>query len=193
MTKYILHGGSFRKGTEEQTASFCRELIKDIKIERPIKILICVFARPLEDWQVRYELIEKMLRSRIPNMTAEISKLEKFLEQMEEADTIFVEGGDTEQLKEIMSKYPGWEKKLEGKVYTGSSAGAQIISKYYHELDRERIAEGFGTLNIKVFVHWNSSYNPNIDEKKALEELKNYKENLPVYTIKEGEYVVFEK
>src|SRR3989338_11012501 len=119
MTKYILHGGYLGKATDAQNSSFCHEIIKDFKLERPIRILVCMFARPIDEWQVRFEGIEQVLRQYLKNITVDISKPEKFIQQVEESDVIFLEGGVTTLLKNELNKYNWWDKNFKEKVLIG--------------------------------------------------------------------------
>ncbi len=94
----------------------------------------------------------------------------------------------------MFDQWPGWEKELEGKTVAGSSAGANMLSKYFYGLDDLGLWEGSGSVPVKVLVHYRSDYNaPNIDWDKAEAELKAYKEDLPLVTLHEGEFRVFEQ
>ncbi len=98
----------------------------------------------------------------------------------------------------LVGGYP-W-KALDGgrafaeELVAGSSVGAHAISKYYYGLDDLKIGEGLGLLPIKAIVHYRSDYNaPNIDWDKAEVELKNYKEELPILTLSEGQFEIIVK
>jgi len=123
----------------------------------------------------------------------ELADPENFTEQVKWADAIYIRGGSAEDyVLDLFRKNSNWIKELDGKTLAGSSAGADIISKYYYDLDNLKFNEGLGLLPIKVLVHYQSDYNaPNIDWDKSYEELKNYKEDLPITTLKEGEYKIF--
>ena len=60
-----------------------------------------------------------------------------------------------------------------------------------------RIGEGFGLLPIKFIPHWRSNSGIddylNFDWDEGLQDLKDYREDLPVYTLAEGEFMVFNK
>ena len=100
-------------------------------------------------------------------------------------------GGDTEQLVKTLGSIEGWREGLSGKTFAGSSAGADAIGKYYYGLDAQKVGEGLGLLAIKVIPHYRSNYNaPNIDLNKTYSELNNYQEDLPLVTLKEGEFKV---
>lgn len=66
------------------------------------------------------------------------------------------------------------------------------IAKYSHALEQDKFIEGLGLLPIKVIAHWKTDIYE-VDWDRALKEIKEYKEDLPVYTLAEGEFVVIKK
>lgn len=188
MTKYILIGGYPSKASDGGK-SFCEEFIKGFN--EPIRILDCIFARPRETWEEVFADDKEFFRKHLPNKKFEIQLAdpEKFIEQVKWANVIYLRGGRTSQLIELLNKNKGWYKELDGKTLAGTSAGANAIAKYYYGLDSLKLCEGLGLLPIKVIVHWRSDYNaPNIDWDKAYSELKKYKEDLPIITLAEGQF-----
>ncbi len=111
------------------------------------------------------------------------------------SDVVYLRGGHTQQLFRLLSLDTDWISELDGKILAGTSAGAEVIASYYHVLSTNRTGEGFGLVPIKVIPHWKSDYfddtKQDIDWKKALKELKEYKEDLPIYTLVEGQFEVF--
>lgn len=106
---------------------------------------------------------------------------------------VYLKGGNTRQLLDLLNKNKGWEDKLDGKTIAGTSAGAEAIATYCYDIDDLALEDGLGLLPIKVIVHYQSDYNaPNVDWEKAYHELENYKENLEVVTLREGEFKVYE-
>ncbi len=190
MTKYILVGGYPDKASDKGKA-FCEEVVKDF--EEPVRILDCIFARPKEMWVKLFAYDEEFFREHLPNKKLEIQLAdpEKFIEQATWANVIYLKGGRTSQLKELLNKNKGWDKELDGKTLAGTSAGANAVAKYYYGLSSLKLCEGLGLLPIKVIVHYRSDYNaPSIDWDKAYSELKNYKEVLPIITLAEGQFEV---
>lgn len=191
-TKYILVGGYLHKASDEGRA-FCEELVKGFNFDRPVKILDCLFADTEERWEVKFKEDKERFKKYIKNFNFELADPKKFIEQVKASDVIFLRGGETERLINVLNKRGDWIKELDGKVLAGTSAGGDVISKYSYNLDTNKIIDCLGLLPVKFIPHWCSDYNaPNIDWDKALQELKNYKENLPIYTLKEGEFVVIE-
>ncbi|MFA5022713.1 MAG: Type 1 glutamine amidotransferase-like domain-containing protein [Candidatus Paceibacterota bacterium] len=188
-TKYILVGGYPKKALDGGKA-FTEELIKGFK--EPVKILECLFARPRDNWDEAFNQDKDFFINNLPGKRLEfqLADPEKFREQVAWADAIYIRGGASEAvLLELQKQSEGWEKELPGKTLAGSSAGAHAISKYYYGLDDLKIGEGLGLLSLKIIVHYGSDYNaPNIDWNKAEIELKQYKEDLPLIKLAEGQF-----
>lgn len=190
-TKYVLVGGYPHKNKIDGGKQFCEELIRDF--EKPVKILDCIYARPRELWEQVFQKDITFLKTHLPEESFEIKLAvpKNFTEQVKWADTIYLRGGDTGELIKLLSQIPDWIHELNSKTLAGTSAGANVISKYYYDLSGLKLSNGLGILPIKIIVHWKSDYNsPNIDWDKAYSDLENYKENLPILTLKEGEYKV---
>jgi hypothetical protein len=88
-------------------------------------------------------------------------------------------------------------KYLDGKTVAGTSAGGDAIAKYYSVLKTSRVGDGLGLLPIKFIPHWKSNYSDDevrdIDWEAELNKLREYKEDLPIYTLAEGEFKVFNR
>lgn len=193
-TKFILVGGYLHKAADSGQA-FCQELVKGLK--EPVKILVCMFARPEESWAVALTKDKKFFADHLPGKKLEIKLAdpEKFIEQVKWAEVIFLRGGDAEPLLvNLLSENSHWLNHLDGKTVAGTSAGADALAKYYYSLDHNKIEEGIGLLDIKVIPHYFSDYNaPNIDWAKAYQTLDEYEENFPMIALREGEFKVLEK
>ena len=190
-TKYILVGGYPHKAPDGGRA-FCEETIAGFT--EPVKILDCLFARPRDNWEKAFAQDKDFFTNNLPGKKLEfqLADPERFREQVIWANAIYIRGGASETvLMELQKQSKGWEEGLSGKTLAGSSAGAHAISKYYYGLDDLKIGEGLGLLPLKVIVHYGSDYNsPNIDWNRAETELKQYKENLPLIKLAEGQFEV---
>ena len=189
MTKYIL-GGGYTQKTEDRGRAFCEELVKDIELYRPVKILDCMFARPMNSWDEKLMEDNQMFSEFITNFELILADVDKFEEQAKDADVIFLRGGETDVLIDLLKKTGDWTKYLYGKTIAGTSAGAMAIAKYSHALEQDKLMEGLGLLPVKVIAHWKTDIYE-VDWDRALKEIKDYKEDLPVYTLAEGEFKVF--
>lgn len=192
-TKYILVGGYPHKAPDGGKA-FCEELVKGFN--EPIKILNCLFARPIENWSKSFEQDKEFFTRHLPEKKIEIKSatFDKFIEQIIWADVVYIRGGSSERLLIELLKNADFKNKLTGKTIAGSSAGANAISKYFYEPDSLKLEEGLGILSVKTIVHYRSNYNsPNIDWDKAYSEFDSYKEKLPIIALAEGQFKVFVK
>ena len=193
MVKYILIGGYLHKAVDGGKA-FCEELVKDFD-KKPIRILDCMFARKPEFWQETLEKDQNFFSKFITDFELELADPDNFTEQVKNSDVIFLRGGYTSPLIDLLSKDPSWMKELDGKVLAGSSAGGDAIAKYYCVLKTHRVGDGLGLLPVKFIPHWKSDYSDeevsDINWDEELQKLKEYKEELPIYTVHEGEFKVF--
>jgi len=195
MTKYILNSGGIRKNIEGGKRFFA-EAVKGLG-DNP-KILICLFAFPRERWEGKIEEVKQ--KNLYPaNITPhfELAFPDKFEEQVKNSDVIYIYGGDDHLLQYWFRKF-NVPKIWEGKVVATGSASSNMLSKYFWTCDWRGCMDGFGILPIKFLPHFKSSYGGDdlrgpIDWQKALLELKEYKEDLPIYALEEGEFKVFEK
>ena len=194
MTKYILVGGRVH-GAEDGGKSFVYQLVKGIH-HKP-KILICLFAVEKELWQERFKGDQEFFGKFLTDFELELADENKFSEQVKNNDILFIRGGYTQSLMELLTKNISWIKELNEKVVAGTSAGAEAIAKYYFVTKTKRNGDGLGLLPLKFIPHWKSAYfddeSLNIDWDKIYTDFKNYKEDLELVVLKEGEFKVFEK
>lgn len=191
MTKYILVGGYITKALDGGKA-FCDELVKGI--EQPVKVLDCMFARSPDLWEEVFSKDKDFFAEHIPGVSIELrlAQPETFLKQLAWADVVFFRGGYSDQLKAHLSKTPEWVTMIDGKTVAGTSAGADILAKYFLNLDTLVVGEGFGLVPIKTIPHFGSDYNSSsIDWGKEEIKLKSYGEQLPFVPLREGEFKVF--
>ena len=193
MNKYILIGGYIYKAQDGGKA-FSQELIKGIN-NKPIKILVCLFARSNDDWENRFKDDYTFYSKNMKDFKLELALPEKFITQLKNSDVIFFQGGNPRQLISILETTGDWRKELSEKTIVGSSGGADAISKYYGVIKSLNVGEGLGLLPIKFIPHWKSNYGYRTDDGMdlLLEKLKLYKEDLETIVLKDGEFVVIEK
>jgi peptidase E len=110
-----------------------------------------------------------LFRKNIPDKNLEFTfaKRENFIEQIKEADAVYIHGGDTDELFADLKKYPNFLEEIQKKkLVIGTSAGAYIWAKYSLSSSEEnQITERFGILPIKVTAHFQEE-NRSIFEKK---------------------------
>lgn len=174
MTKFILHGG-YTRDNNGDNKKFFEEITKNAK-----KIL-CIYFAKKDNWKSYFEEDKPIFNFK--NLV--LANEEDIIKQIKEVDTVYIRGGDTELLKERLSKI-NFKKLIKGKTVVGSSAGAYVLSKCYYSNYKHKIGEGFGILNIKVFCHYNYG------ERENLEKLKQHNEKLETVVIPDYKYVVLE-
>lgn len=190
MTKYILVGGYLHK-SEDKGKAFIEELVKGFD-KKPVKILDCMFARSRDSWEAKMIEDQELFFKYIKDFELILALPEKFTEQVKEADVIFLRGGHTQALFDLLNADTSWIKELDGKVLAGTSAGAEVIAKYYCVVKTMRVGDGFNLVPVKFIPHWKSDYEGIIDWDGAEQKLKDYKEELPMLKLHEGEFKVFE-
>ena len=193
MTKYILAGGHITKA-EDGGESFAKELIKGLV--QPIRVLICMFAREKENWEDSFKEAKSFFLNYVPGsqINFELAEEERFLNQLEQSDVLYIKGGVTKKLLESLEKQKGWENKLENMTVAGTSAGAYALATYHIPLRGDNsLAKGFGLVPIKTVAHYRSDYNaPNIDWDSIDTIINNNYIDLESVALKEGEFKVFQ-
>jgi len=190
MTKYILHGGETSRQSLDNK-KFFSEVTSDLSDGATI---LCVyFAREKERWPKALEQDKQYFSS----TTTTRQKVFKFVladdktytlkKQVKQADVIYLRGGDTEMLKEALSKIENLSELWQGKIIAASSAGVYVLSKYYYTNSKDDIYKGLGILPIKTFCHYAE------EKSDKLEKLKMYGEDLKVYAIPEEKFFIIEQ
>jgi len=187
MTKYILHGGRTRNKNNDNLQYFLETI--NIPKEK-INLLIVLFAGEPEFWNERFEHYKQIFLDlnsgkQIDFVLADPS-VEIFTKQIQAADIVFILGGETIRLMSYLKNILNLKELFKDKTISGSSAGANFLSKYYYTINGKEVRPGLGILDIKTFPH----YDPSLI--KELEELKNHGEDLPIYTMEEKKFSILE-
>ncbi len=195
MTKFILHGGE-TKVPNIHNKNFYKEMHKAAK-GKPI--LACYYSRPYREWKWLLESEVERMKKAVGKKKFEIVVASKdpkiFLGQLRKCEVVYFRGGDTEKLMKKLDSIKGKLKKcFQNKTVLGSSAGAIMLAKYFYNQDGDKIFKGFNILPVKIMTHYLSAGKyAATSGKDKLEMLKNYKEKLPVYAIKETELRIVKK
>lgn len=190
MTKYILHGGEAGRQTPDNK-KFFREMAQDL--QGTINVLSVLFARDKEIWQEKFEEDKINFSSASPekvfNFELATDDISLFIDQIKRADIVYLKGGKTQILQNYLVKVPDLGNLFTGKVISGVSAGALVLSKYYYENDYDSFDEGLGILPVKTFTHYHSE-----NDSGKLEQLREFGESLEaVYAIPEEKFFVIER
>lgn len=192
MTKYILNSGGI-KNNIESAKKFFAETVKGLG-KNP-KVLVCCFAEPREEWERKFMKYSELYPEDV-HPIFELAFPDNFTEQVKRADIVYIRGGDDQLLMHRLRQFDLptlWDKK----VVATSSAGSNVLVKHFWTCDWRTCMDGFGILPIKFLPHYKSSYGADdprgpIDWDKGYAELENYiDKTLPIYALKEGEFVTF--
>lgn len=188
MIKYILHGGNVSTPSIHNT-NFYKEMVKSLS--QPVKILAVYFAVQKDKWQELLEDDKEKFFRFNPGIEIEFTlasdNMAVLNNQIKSADTIYIRGGAKLLVYKIFKKIDNLSELFKDKIVAGSSAGAYVLSKYFYSDDEDMIMEGTGILPIKCFAHYS-------DEKASkLKMLKEYGEDLKIYTIPDTEFVIIRK
>jgi peptidase E len=191
VTKYILHGG-FTRVDNESNRAFFEEIVRDVPDGGTI--LLCYFASKADDYSDRFKKESQNLteQSHCKNLIFLLANEEDFVEQVKQASAIFIRGGSTPKLLEILKKYPEFKENLDGKTVAGSSAGAYAIGRYSPFHDDEsggEVREGLGLLPLRVVCHFESPDLP--PNPRALSSLKNLAQDLELLLLRDFEWRVY--
>jgi len=192
MTKYILHGGE-TSAPNIHNRNFYREMFKATK-GKPV--LMCYYSRPQKEWEYLLKSDMERMKKAVGKKKFEVivasKDSKKFIGQIKECEAVYFRGGDTVKLmKKLDDTKRQLKKAFQGRTVLGSSAGAIMLAKYFYNQDGAAIFKGFGLLPVKIMTHYLSKGKyASASGKENLALLKDYKEKLPVYAIKETEYII---
>ncbi len=152
-TKYILHGGMMRWRTEANRLYY-HEMAKGMA--NP-KILLVYFARKDDEIPELTKRDEGNFAWANPGINIEytVATEENFLEQVKVNDVILLAGGETQKLIDAIKRTNiELKEAFEGKIISGSSAGAYLISSWYYTNSGKEVRPGLGLLPIAVWAHY---------------------------------------
>lgn len=112
------------------------------------------------------------------------------LEEVQNADAVYLHGGSTNKLLRLLREFPSLEQYIQGKTVAGSSAGAYAIAKYGASHSEDAMREGLGLAPLRVVCHYESSELPPAPGAVAL--LQNTATELELVLLRDFEWKVFE-
>jgi hypothetical protein len=199
MTKYVLNSGGL-KNQPKRTEKFLAEIVKGFG-KNP-KILVCLFAQPREDWEIKFQQYHDGFFKMMPDgvdAKFTLAMPDDFENQISDTDVVYIHGGDNELLFYRMRKF-NLAELWSDKVVATSSAGSDLLSKYFWPCDWRTCMDGTGILPLKFIAHYNSDFGADdpfrgpINWAQAKKELEEYGDkSLPVHALAEGEFIVIEQ
>ena len=152
-TKYILSGGYAGKPNEEND-KFFQEILNTEKMK--LNILLVYFAKPLSEYKRMTKEDEYQFTKNKDGkeLCFEIAEEEKFEKQAREADIIYLHGGQTLKLLEVLKNYSNLKELFDGKIIAGESAGAYVLSSCFYSKSEGGIFQGLGYVSAKTICHY---------------------------------------
>lgn len=170
-TKFILHGGFDKaRGIVQEDDEFFREILKDAPDEA--KVLVMYFAEqddlvPMRIEQDQAQFAKNSGSKKFHFKAASEQTLE---ENCAWADIIYLHGGRTAKLMDVLKKYPNIKQMLLNKTIAADSAGVKVLGQFYDS--HGVIGEGLGILPLKIVAHYHDGApNPLADVEPELETL----------------------
>ncbi len=198
MIKYVINSGGLRNQPELKKR-FHQEIIKGLS-ETP-KFLLCNFAQGREHWEAKFQGYADAITEDMPSRVSPVFTLampDSFVEQCKQCDIIYFHGGDDHLLQYWMRQFDILNI-FKNKVIATNSASSNMLATHYWTCDWRQCGDGLGVLPLKFIPHYQSDFGQNdprgpIDWQKACDDLAAYGDtSLPVYKLKEGEFIVIEQ
>ena len=172
MTKFVLHGGFSREKPILEDDAFFREMLKDTKEE--VKVLLVYFAeredRVAERIEQDKEQFDKNKGAKI--LQFKVATEETFLQDCAWAEVIYLHGGRTVKLMEVLKKYPDLKPAFSDKTIAADSAGANALCQLSYSRNSKETTEGLRILPFKIVVHYEEGTpNPLAEVEPELETL----------------------
>jgi peptidase E len=189
MNRYIFHGGCATQENETNRAFFS-EVVKDIP--NGGSLLLVYFASRDDNFTEKIESDTERFRGvAVSSINIAVATKENFINQVKEADAIYLRGGSTEKLINTLREYPDFERALKStpKTVAGSSAGAYALSTYFSSHYEDIADQGLGIVPVRVVTHYKSEKMP--PRAGAVEALKTTAEELPIIITEETQWSVF--
>jgi len=190
-TKFILHGG-YTSERNDLNQGYFAEMVKDVTDGG--NILLVYFASKDEGIEEKYQKDSERLQSfaKDKQITTVRATRENFIAEVENADVIYIRGGDTQKMKETLDTYPDFLEAIKGKTISGSSAGAYVLSKYYFTNSLNKVMEGYGCVPARVVCHYKSEIHPTPGNVDPASEMEKYDNDLELILLKDYEWVTKE-
>ena len=190
-TKLILNSGGIENNPKFKK-KFHQEMIDILGEKGIICILMCSFAQPREHWERKFPEYSGSIKNDLPSqgLKFELAMPDTFEEQVKKADIIYFDGGDAFLFSYWMNKFN--TSIFSNKVLVTSSASSDYFCDSFWSKEWKKPINGSAILPIKFMAHYGA--NPEIDWMKAEKQLAEFSNpDLPIFKLKEGEYVVFEE
>jgi peptidase E len=183
---YLLHGGATSKNLPGNNRFFAQ--FTELVVKEAVSILLCYWARKRSEWKSLSDRDTTTIRKNTNKQVTlhVVEDVKDLFSMIDQSDVLYVAGGEAELLEPYYRDLSSLKKKLNGKVYAGSSMGAFLAAQSYvlsfDSQDGNSKHKGLGLLPIQVLCHWN------VEEKKKFK-LGLLDDTQPIIVLNEGEFV----
>ena len=149
--------------------SFFVEILKDEP--NKVNVLLVYFATEENAWEDKFEGGKEWFsrQNTDKEFNFVLATIEDFMEQLKDADVVYLHGGNTALLLKALKKYPEFVNRVGGKTIAGSSAGAYALSKYFISNSQTKLSEGLGLVPVRLRCHYDKE--ADLNEIKKLESI----------------------
>jgi peptidase E len=70
------------------------------------------------------------------------------------ADVIYLHGGNTVKIMEVLKRYQNLEQVFSDRIIAGDSAGVNVLGQLFYSKNSKEIGEGLKILPFKILVHY---------------------------------------
>lgn len=161
-TKYLLHGGDARL-VNSANDLFFKEILKETS-DTP-RILLVHFASPPDraDLHIEQDTHQFLKNKEDRELIFLEATINEFLEQIAQADVVYLSGGTTLNILDTLRKFPNLANLFEGKTVAGESAGANALSTYCYSKSGGGVMNGLGILPVFMYPHYEKGDEEGLD------------------------------
>jgi len=181
MNKIFLHGG---RSSDDSPLNYQYRTNLVNQVEAGTSFLLCYFAREEAVWEECFDKDRQNFAEWSSDVDFQLAEKSNFMKQVSQSSVILFSGGDSFMLIDCLNEFQSIKDELRGKTVAGVSAGACALSKHFYSNDEQRLADGIGFVNAKVYCHYKKELDGNVNK------LKEYGESMPIVTLPEHESVL---
>lgn len=151
-TYYLLGGGNDRN-----YSSFGAHFERFVSAHTAgeIRFLSCFFGRDESKWAQSADDWHAWLDDLFTKpVLYDVASVGSFVEQVNRADVIFLHGGTTKMLKDMLDSFDNLQEMFKGKIVIGSSAGANVLASTYYSSKSDQSGKGRGLVDVTTVVHY---------------------------------------
>lgn len=187
MTKFILHGG-FTSADNEHNRTFYREMTAGVPDGGTV--LLVYFAVTDGKLEEKFEQDKGriLVGAGDRSLNIQVATRENFIEEVKAADAVYMRGGSTETLLTTLKEYPDFKEAITGKIISGSSAGAYVLSTHYYSSSNHKVGVGLAILPARVICHYQSEHRDFQEKEDPIRVMEGYPNELDLIVLKDHEW-----